>query len=1051
MEGEVDAGVAPSVLLPGRFSDTAGMARKRDFRWTNPGLYHFSHHQQKHLSLMGSAITDPDNSDVWSPKLWDWDSLKFTAKPSEVSPGAGVMKDGDATGQLLSRGVEEDSGTLTLKIGIEASAVEELVFKPNKRVRSGSPGSSASYPMCQVDACRTDLSNAKDYHRRHKVCELHSKVANALVGPQMQRFCQQCSKFHPLMEFDEGKRSCRRRLAGHNQRRRKTQPEDASANILESAIHDEKVTRNMDIVNLLAVLTRFQGNVVGNSSNMASLPQRDRCLQISDKFANLPPAKATSKTQVKRDFDLNVSVAPQQSSCKQPPEESENLSSPSTMNLLAILSAALSSNPNTLTTLLHVSSDDSGNSKSNRACQDTVVNVNSHSKLARICSPVGGREFDFNVCSQVNSSEHPVQTATPSLPLQLFRSDEDDSHSKLFSASKYPSSQSSNIMEDTSPSCSLRIAKRLFTLQSASETKDESMVICREELVTAEAKTSSGRPSSLDPFKGPGRHSDNQKVQNLTYCRSYSFSSGSVHSPSNSRFDAPDRTGRIIFKLFDKDPSNLPGELRTEILNWLSHSPSEIESYIRPGCVVLSIYLCMSLMAWHELEEDFLRQVDSLVNCSESGFWKNTRFLVRLSGRLASHRDGKIRIIKSWRTFSGPELTSISPIAVMGGQETTLILKGRNLSVPGTIIHCTSERGYLSKDVGPTYPGTINDDDSSSECFVLPEGPPYSYGRYFIEVERSFKGNSFPIIIADSAICKELRSLEFVFNENVGTIGTGFQNQCLENGRTQSREDVLHFLNELERDFTALVEKLLDIVVERGAERDSIFHEPLELLELQLLNRAVKRKCRKMSDMLLNYSVKNKISKDSRVYLFPPNSPGPGGFTPMHLAASMQNAEAMVDALTNDPQKIGLKCWASVLDDNGQTPAMCAASRNNHSYNMLVTRKLTDKENGRVSIMIGHEAISCMDESRRVTEPPAKHGNGCVPATMAVNSCAQCAFAKSRPIRIALGRGLLRWPHTHSVLAIAAVCVCVCLFLRGTPWVGSVAPFKWENLDFGPR
>lgn len=31
-------------------------------------------------------------------------------------------------------------------------------------------------------------------------------------------------RFHTLSEFDEGKRSCRRRLAGHNQRRRKPQP-----------------------------------------------------------------------------------------------------------------------------------------------------------------------------------------------------------------------------------------------------------------------------------------------------------------------------------------------------------------------------------------------------------------------------------------------------------------------------------------------------------------------------------------------------------------------------------------------------------------------------------------------------------------------------------------------------------------------------------------------------------------------------------------------------------------------------------------------------------
>lgn len=36
----------------------------------------------------------------------------------------------------------------------------------------------------------------------------------------------------------------------------------------------------------------------------------------------------------------------------------------------------------------------------------------------------------------------------------------------------------------------------------------------------------------------------------------------------------------------------------SQILSWLSHSPSDMESYIRPGCVVLSIYLSMSSLAW---------------------------------------------------------------------------------------------------------------------------------------------------------------------------------------------------------------------------------------------------------------------------------------------------------------------------------------------------------------------------------------------------------------------------------------------------------------------
>uniref|UniRef100_A0A7N0TJC8 SBP-type domain-containing protein n=2 Tax=Kalanchoe fedtschenkoi TaxID=63787 RepID=A0A7N0TJC8_KALFE len=75
--------------------------------------------------------------------------------------------------------------------------------------------------LCQVENCTADMSDAKQYHRRHKVCEFHAKVQIAVVAGLQQRFCQQCSRFHLVSEFDEFKRSCRRRLAGHNQRRRK--------------------------------------------------------------------------------------------------------------------------------------------------------------------------------------------------------------------------------------------------------------------------------------------------------------------------------------------------------------------------------------------------------------------------------------------------------------------------------------------------------------------------------------------------------------------------------------------------------------------------------------------------------------------------------------------------------------------------------------------------------------------------------------------------------------------------------------------------------------
>lgn len=131
--------------------------------------------------------------------------------------------------------ISRDSSLIDLKLGrFPDHHVDGNIFKsaktlssstsaesilPAKRMRAG--GLNSHKPFCQVQGCGKDLSPCKDYHKRHKVCEVHSKTAKVIVNGIEQRFCQQCSRFHLLAEFDDGKRSCRKRLAGHNERRRK--------------------------------------------------------------------------------------------------------------------------------------------------------------------------------------------------------------------------------------------------------------------------------------------------------------------------------------------------------------------------------------------------------------------------------------------------------------------------------------------------------------------------------------------------------------------------------------------------------------------------------------------------------------------------------------------------------------------------------------------------------------------------------------------------------------------------------------------------------------
>ncbi|XP_008795751.1 squamosa promoter-binding-like protein 14 isoform X2 [Phoenix dactylifera] len=107
-----------------------------------------------------------------------------------------------------------------------SSKAQEPAAPPPPPARKGKGAGQGGQgpPRCQVEGCKADLTGAKAYYCRHKVCGMHSKAPKVIVGGLEQRFCQQCSRFHQLPEFDQGKRSCRRRLAGHNERRRKPPP-----------------------------------------------------------------------------------------------------------------------------------------------------------------------------------------------------------------------------------------------------------------------------------------------------------------------------------------------------------------------------------------------------------------------------------------------------------------------------------------------------------------------------------------------------------------------------------------------------------------------------------------------------------------------------------------------------------------------------------------------------------------------------------------------------------------------------------------------------------
>lgn len=138
----------------------------------------------------------------WNLKATSWDLSDFEQEPvTNIDIGI----DGSSSlGGPRSRG----NFSVDLKLGQVGNSTDESLNKwkdPGVTKMESSPSGSSKRARatnngthtvsCLVDGCNSDLNNCRDYHRRHKVCELHSKTPQVLINGQKQRFCQQCSRY----------------------------------------------------------------------------------------------------------------------------------------------------------------------------------------------------------------------------------------------------------------------------------------------------------------------------------------------------------------------------------------------------------------------------------------------------------------------------------------------------------------------------------------------------------------------------------------------------------------------------------------------------------------------------------------------------------------------------------------------------------------------------------------------------------------------------------------------------------------------------------------
>uniref|UniRef100_A0A2P2LXF6 SBP-type domain-containing protein n=1 Tax=Rhizophora mucronata TaxID=61149 RepID=A0A2P2LXF6_RHIMU len=240
----------------------------------------------------------PVAEDPASSALWDWgDFLDFTVDDQfPISFGDSVDQapttphqpdvtpTEEATTLVTERVRKRDprlicSNFLAGRVPCACPEIDEKLLEEEepgkKRVRMNRNMGSAVI-RCQVPGCEADISELKGYHKRHRVCLRCANSSSVTVDGATKRYCQQCGKFHVLSDFDEGKRSCRRKLERHNNRRRRKahEPRRACDNENQGNLQSQETACDLEAgkENLVVVKDTSFESEDGHMSSLQSDP-----------------------------------------------------------------------------------------------------------------------------------------------------------------------------------------------------------------------------------------------------------------------------------------------------------------------------------------------------------------------------------------------------------------------------------------------------------------------------------------------------------------------------------------------------------------------------------------------------------------------------------------------------------------------------------------------------------------------------------------------------------------------------------------------------------
>ena len=568
--------------------------------------------------------------------------------------------------------------------------------------------------LCQVDGCQVDVATMRDYHARYKVCPVHLKASQVLMQGNLNRFCQQCGRFHPLREFDGSKRSCRDRLEKHNARRRRSREmkhmlknhgyideallaakygmaeEDVKPQA-QRLLHrgDRQVKRKNSSSRVTSLASDRSGSSGGNSpteanSLAATIAAAGAALGAS--YSTLVPL---SQNALPGSYNSNATAV------ETAARPSLNMLDDGLLAEMFHHNQTKTSNPDVdLAAAAAAAMNQVGNLLSFDAA--SVMDLDDVAALHEISRDLGLATSNEAAAKSANATGSKTGP-TPSASRAPFR---------MFSGVPVASTQNSVPLS------------RVAQLQALSDAQLATFAINGQVppfLETGAAARAVLSGATLPDLVQEVRH---HLAQLLSAGSASAISSDSPPPPAlddalkwlsqgvDAEYASEEQLYRFSTKIFERTPDQLPSSLRTTLLEMLKSG--SLEGYMRPGCVHVTVSGLMSAEAARALESKGLRSaVAQLAGSCPEVFDTDSLVFVQFANSLALARNGRVLQELSTATAKKlfPEVVSIEPAALVPSSRdedvkgVTVCVYGTNMGHKNDVVLARSQGKYADVEI----------------------------------------------------------------------------------------------------------------------------------------------------------------------------------------------------------------------------------------------------------------------------------------------------------------------------------------------------------------